>query len=104
MTVSTPPEGVVHAYIAALQRYRPVLAERYYVASMGIFGSYIRNDQHATSDLDVLVSFDQTPSLFTLVALQDELSDLLGISVDVVMASSLKPHIGARILAEVVPV
>lgn len=91
-------------YIAILRQHRALLAERYGVATLGIFGSYIRNEQRVGSDLDVLVSFSRTPSLFTLVALQDELSMLLGVPVDLVMASTLKPHIGAHILAEVVPV
>jgi predicted nucleotidyltransferase len=104
MSLSLPLEYSVHHYIEALRQYRPMLKERYGVATLGLFGSYTRNEQHRGSDLDVLVTFDQTPSLFTLVALQDELSALLGIQVDVVMPSSLKPHIGARILAEVIPI
>jgi hypothetical protein len=38
------------------------------------------------------------------IALEDELSEKTGIKVDLVMKSTLKPYIGSRILAEVVPV
>jgi len=64
----------------------------------------VRNEQHDGSDLDVLVTFTQTPSLFTLVALQDELHDILGTSVDLVLRTSLKPRIGQQILREVVEI
>ncbi len=79
-------------------------ADRYHIESLGVFGSYVRNEQHDGSDLDVLVTFTQTPSLFTLVALQDELRDLLGMPVDVVLKTSLKPRIGQQILREVVEI
>jgi predicted nucleotidyltransferase len=104
MSTSLAHAHAVQDYVDRLRQYRPMLVQRYGVATVGLFGSYVRNEQRHDSDLDLLVTFQQTPSLFTLVALQDELSALLGVAVDVVMPSSLKPHIGARILAEVVPI
>ena len=50
------------------------------------------------------MSFSQTPSLFRYVELENYLSDLLGVKVDLVMQEALKPRIGQRILREVVPV
>jgi predicted nucleotidyltransferase len=44
------------------------------------------------------------PSLLTFVNLQNYLSDLLGVPVDLVMREALKPRIGERILAEVKPI
>lgn len=105
MSTSTPPATwPVSQFINLLRSQRPALAARYHIASQGVFGSYIRNDQHSGSDLDILVDFLETPSLFTLIALQDELSALLGVPVDLVMRTSLKPRIGQRILGEVVEV
>jgi uncharacterized protein len=104
MSIAAPLERSVHYYIAELRRYRPQLVERYGVATLGVFGSFIRNEQRPDSDLDVLVTFCETPSLFTLVALQDELCERLGLPVDLVMPSGLKPQISARILAEVVSI
>ena len=103
-TFSLPAEWPVARHIATLRRYRRELAERYHIDSLGVFGSYVRNEQHDSSDLDLLVTFTQTPSLFTLVALEDELHDLLGITVDVVLKTSLKPRIGQHILHEVVEI
>ncbi len=86
-----------------LQRHLPVIKERYHIKSLGLFGSYVRNEQTATSDLDVLVEFDEIPGLLAYVELQQTLSDLLHLPVDLVHRPDLKPLIGERILREVVP-
>ena len=87
-----------------LTRRLPDLTERYAVESLGVFGSYVRGTQRPDSDLDLLVSFRRPIDFFKLVALENELSDFLGISVDLVPEKALKPRIGQRIRAEVVPV
>ncbi|MBH8555338.1 nucleotidyltransferase family protein [Nostocaceae cyanobacterium CENA357] len=81
---------------------KSMLKERYQVRELGIFGSYIRQEQTETSDVDVLVEFSETPSLLKFVNLENYLSDNLGVKVDLVHKSGLKPRIGERILAEVV--
>jgi len=78
------------------------LIERYKIREIGIFGSYVKNRQSKKSDIDILVDFDEVPTLFDFVGLRDELSDILNIRVDLVMKSALKPCIGKRILEEVV--
>ena len=80
---------------------RSTLFMKYHLKELGIFGSYIRNEQKKESDLDVLVEYEKTPGFFSFVQLEEELSKLLGIQVDLVMKSALKPHIGKRILEEV---
>ncbi len=90
--------------LARLRAHLPELHERYGVHTLGVFGSYVREEQRGSSDLDVLVEFDRTPTLLEFVDLQYHLSDLLGIKVDLVMKKALKPAIGRRILEEVVPV
>jgi hypothetical protein len=84
-----------------LQRLYPMLKERYRVSSLGIFGSYRRNEQKPGSDLDLLVTFSDPPSLLKFIQLENFLSDELAIKVDLVMQDSLKPTIGKRILSEV---
>ena len=87
-----------------LRQDMPYLRERYKVRSLGVFGSYVRGEQRPGSNLDVLVDFYEVPSLLTFVNLQNYLSDLLGVPVDLVMREALKPRIGERILKEVKPV
>jgi predicted nucleotidyltransferase len=87
-----------------LQEQLPILAKRYGVASLGLFGSYVRHENRPDSDLDVLVTFSKTPSLLLFIELENYLSDLLGVKVDLVMRDALKPQVGKNILQEVVPI
>ncbi len=64
----------------------------------------MRQEQTADSDLDVLVEFTEPPSLFEFARLEYDLSEQLGIKVDLVMKDALKPALGQRILKEVVAV
>ena len=85
-----------------LRTHLPGLRERYSVRSLGVFGSYVRGEQGARSDLDIQVEFERAPTLFQLVDLQDEISALAGVKVDLVLKRTLKPAIGRHILSEVV--
>ncbi|MBP1466857.1 nucleotidyltransferase family protein [Candidatus Chloroploca sp. M-50] len=90
--------------ITILRQHLPELKQRYQIKSLGLFGSYVRNEQTAQSDVDILVEFEELPGLLTYVALQQTLSDLLHVSVDLVHRPDLRPHLRERILAEVVEV
>ena len=85
-----------------IQKYKPFLEEKYNVKEIGVFGSYIRGEEEEGSDLDILVDFKETVSFFDFVELENYLSDLLNMKVDLVMKSSLKPRIGKNIRKEVV--
>ena len=82
----------------------PKIQSQYNVRSIELFGSFLRNEQTNISDLDILVTFSEAPSLFKFIELEDFLSDLLGIKVDLVMKTSLKPHIGKKIRSEARPI
>ena len=88
-----------------LREQRPYLAEKYGVRIVGVFGSYVRKEQHPESDLDLLIELDRPPkiSLIGLVDLEYHLSQILGVKVDLAIKENLKKHIGMRILEEVVP-
>jgi predicted nucleotidyltransferase len=87
-----------------LRQHLPVLRERYGVDTLALFGSYVRREERSDSDLDLLVTFDETPGLLKFVELENELSDLLGITVDLVVEDSLKPGIGERVRREMEPI
>ena len=87
--------------IKQLQKEKKTLELDYGVKRLGVFGSYVRNEQKKNSDVDVLVEFSQSPGLFKFIELENHLSDKLGVKVDLVMKSALKPYIGEVILKEV---
>lgn len=72
-----------------LIQHKSVLQERFKVIELGIFGSYAREEQAETSDVDVLVEFSETPSLLKFVNLENYLSDNLGVKVDLVHKAGL---------------
>lgn len=82
----------------------PRLRREYAVLSLGLFGSYVRGEQQKQSDLDVLVEFSKVPGMIRFLDLERDLSQLLGVSVDLVQKEALKPSIGKRILEEVVSI
>ena len=90
--------------LEVLRQQIPMLTERYSVETLEVFGSYIRSEQDEDSDLDLLVTFKEVPSLLTFITIENYLSDLLGVKVDLVMKDSLKPKIGQQILREAIPV
>ncbi len=85
-----------------LSREKPLIAENYGVTEIGIFGSFVRGDARKKSDLDVLVAFKNSISLLEFIRLEEYLGERLGMKVDLVMKSALKPNIGGNILREVV--
>ena len=87
-----------------ISQHLPKLIQEYNISYLGIFGSYIRGEQKEDSDLDILVEFSKEPDLLEFIGLKQELSEILGVEVDLVMKSALKPRIGKRILEEVVQV
>jgi len=87
-----------------LQQSMPELATRYKVKSLGIFGSYVRGEAKKSSDVDILVEFYQAPSLLEFIRMEDDLSERLGLKVDLVMKKALKHHKRRNILEEVAPI
>ncbi len=99
-----PDQLAITAIRDTLRQEMPRLVERYGVEWLGLFGSRVRGDAGPESDLDVLVRFRETPGLIRFLDLENHLSDLLGVRVDLVMAKALKPAIGRRVLEEVLPI
>jgi hypothetical protein len=69
-----------------------------------VFGSVVRGETDAQSDIDLLVEFEPDRSLLDHAALWLDLQDLLGCKVDVVSEGGVKARLRDRILREAVPV
>ena len=87
-----------------LREHKPLLAEKFKVKEIGIFGSLVRGEQSDASDIDILVEFSEPVGFFTFIDLEDFLSEILAAKVDLVSKKALKPHIGKNILRELVTV
>ncbi|MBS4028591.1 MAG: nucleotidyltransferase family protein [Ignavibacteriales bacterium] len=85
-----------------LKEQMPFLEKKYNVKTIGIFGSFAKNEQEAESDVDVLVEFSNTPGLFKFINLENYLSKVLNVKVDLVTKNALKPVIKDTILQETV--
>lgn len=85
-----------------LRERREELARDYGVSALGVFGSCARDDASDNSDIDILVEFGRPVGFFKFLELEEKLSDWLGAKVDLVTKAALKPHIGRKILDEVV--
>jgi len=57
---------------------------------VGIFGSFARGDNKKGSDIDILVEFKEAPSLLTLIKLENDLSEIIGVKIDLVTIGALK--------------
>jgi hypothetical protein len=88
-----------------LQVILPDLRQEYGVSDLWLFGSYVRLEQTTDSDVDILVTFDNPGlSLIEFIQLEQHLSAVLGLKVDLVERELLKPTIGENILQEAVAI
>jgi predicted nucleotidyltransferase len=78
------------------------LESRYHMRVDGVFGSYVRGEQRADSDVDVLVSFARLPALWEFIGIEEELSGGLGARVHLVH-NDASPLV-RRLQADLVPV
>jgi len=92
-------EGLIERYADEIRQ----LAHKYGVVKLRVFGSYATGEANETSDLDLLVRFGPGKDLLDLVALKQDLEELLGRQVDVVEDEALSPYIRDKVLQEARP-
>ncbi len=85
-----------------LKKELPNLKEKFKVKTIGLFGSYAREEQTETSDIDMLVDFETPVGFIKFMELENYLSDKLGAKVDLVTPDALKPLIKPDIISEAV--
>ncbi len=79
------------------------LASQRGARSVRVFGSVVRRDNDASSDVDFLVEMEAGRTLFDVSGLVLDLEKLLGSPVDVVTERGLRQRIRGRVLGEAVP-
>ena len=96
--------------MATIEEIKKVLREektnlsRLGIERIGIFGSIIRGEARPDSDIDILIDLapDSKLTLFSLIEIEQRLSEKLDSKIDLVLRSDLKPYIAERVLSEVV--
>ncbi|MDI6766858.1 MAG: nucleotidyltransferase family protein [Bacteroidota bacterium] len=84
-----------------LEQQKPDLERRFHVKEIGVFGSYVRNEQKKRSDIDILVDFSQ-PIGLDFIELCYYLENILGLKVDLVTPRAIKKQMKQTVLGEVV--
>ena len=79
------------------------IAQKYGANNVRIFGSVARNKAVKESDIDLLVSMEPGRSYLDLVALWQELEELLGCKVDLITDGGISPYLRDQILEEAIP-
>ncbi|GLI53358.1 nucleotidyltransferase family protein [Thermodesulfovibrio yellowstonii] len=90
--------------IKILKEHKEEIKQKYHVREIGLFGSYVRGEEKESSDIDILIDFvpHARVSLLDFIELEDYLSELLGVKVDLVDKQALKSRIAKHILSEVI--
>ncbi len=87
---------------AIITQYRDVLAEKYGVAVVGVFGSCVQGKARRGSDIDLLAEILRPISLLEIVGAELYLSELLGTKVDLVPKSDVREELRETIFREAV--
>jgi uncharacterized protein len=87
-----------------VRREQALLADKYGVKVVGLFGSYARAQQGEGSDVDLLVDIVRPVSLLELVGAELHLSDVLGIKVDLVPKRDVREELREAILEEAIAI
>jgi predicted nucleotidyltransferase len=84
-----------------LAQLKPELADKYGVSSIGLFGSVVRDDFTATSDIDIVVDFSR-PIGIEFVDMADYIEQVLKQRVDVISRNGIKPKYFNAIESEII--
>ncbi|MCP5053705.1 MAG: nucleotidyltransferase family protein [bacterium] len=85
-----------------LAAHKNELKQNYTVKEIGVFGSYARETQKEKSDVDIIVTFDKIPGLLKFLELENHLSDILGIDVDLIRKEAIREELKETILRDAV--
>jgi hypothetical protein len=87
-----------------LRAHASELHEKYGISELSVFGSVVRCEANADSDVDLLAVFDRPIGLFKLCSAENYLIALLGVEVDLVPREDVRPALKESIYAEAVRV
>jgi predicted nucleotidyltransferase len=71
------------------------------ISRLRVFGSFARGEATPRSDLDLIADFSSPVSLFDIVSIERQLSELLGMRVDLLTEGGISPYIRERIASDI---
>lgn len=86
----------------AIKGKLPFLRQKYHVETLGIFGSFARDEQTPESDIDIVVKLEAPIGFFDFIRLEKFLSETLNRQVDLVTEKALKPVVKEYISKEII--
>jgi uncharacterized protein len=92
------------AVMTKLRELKPIITARFKVREISLFGSFVREEQGVTSDIDLLAEFEDNADLFDLIGLALYLEEIFQRPVDVVPKQALRAELRESILHQAVPV
>jgi uncharacterized protein len=104
-TLAGREESAVKNRIQYLEEKREEIlriASRYGAKNIRLFGSTAKGEAGPTSDIDFLIDLEPGRSLLDIVAIKQELEDLLGVQVDVVTEAAISPFIRDEVVEQAV--
>jgi|RhiMetdeSRZDD1v2_1073273.scaffolds.fasta_scaffold2681874_1 predicted nucleotidyltransferase len=90
--------------LTKLRELKPAITARYKVREIGLFGSFVRGEQGASSDIDLLAEFEANADLFDLIGLELYLEEIFQRPVDIVPKQALRVELRETVLHQVVTV
>jgi len=85
-----------------LVKYKDSIRKEFKAEIVDVFGSYSRNEQKKTSDIDILVRFLDGATFFDLVGLGEFVEEKLKVKADIVSERAIRPELKEQILKEVI--
>jgi predicted nucleotidyltransferase len=92
------------ATLQLLSQHKPMLAQRFGVTRLALFGSVARGTDQPGSDIDLLVAFDGPATPDRYFGVQFYLEDLLGRAVDLVTERGLRPQLRPYVERDAIPI
>ncbi len=90
--------------VTRLKELKPIIATRYKVREIGLFGSFVRGEQEVSSDIDLLAEFEDKADLFDLIGLALYLEEIFQRQVDLVPKQALRSELRESVLQQVVAI
>ncbi len=85
-----------------LKNFKSTNEEKYGIVTIGVFGSYSRNEEKEGSDVDIVVK-TKTPDLFQIVHIKDDLEKIFNTKVDVIRyRKNMNPYLLKQIDADAI--